>query len=96
MSTIETPVQLSARDADAELLRVFDALDFGSVTRLSDTELLDSIRVKTRILARAQAFLNVELAKAEGRGTTQACAGVGTATWFAGVTNAVDGRRAGS
>jgi hypothetical protein len=95
MTTIEAPVQLSVLDANAELMRVFDALDHGSVTRLTDAELLDSIRVKSGILARAQAFLNVELAEAEARGTTQIRDGVGTATWFAATTHAVDGRRAG-
>ena len=95
MSTIAAPVQLSAKDADAELQRVFDTLDHASIVALSDGELLDSIKVKTKILARAQAFLNAEVAEAESRGTTQARDGVGTAAWFAATTNAVDSRRAG-
>ena len=81
--------------ADTELARVLDNLDHTSIQALSDAELLDSIKAKTGLLARVQAFLNTELAEAETRGVTQAQFGVTTGSWVAATTNALDSRQTG-
>ena len=71
MSVIDSPPRVSAIVADVELTRVLDDLDHTSIIALSEAELLDSIKAKTGLLARVQAFLNAELAEAETRGITQ-------------------------
>ena len=95
MSVIDSPPRVSALVADAELARVLDDLDHTSVQALSDAERLDSIKAKTGLLARVQAFLNTELAEAESRGVTQTQFGVTTGSWVAAATNALDSRQAG-
>ena len=95
MSVIDSPPRVSALVADTELARVLDDLDHTSVHALSHAELLGSIKAKTAILARAQAFLNTELAEAETRGVTQTQFGVTTGSWVAATTNALDSRQAG-
>jgi hypothetical protein len=80
---------------DVELAQVLDDLDHTSIIALSDADLLRSIKTKIGLLTQVQAFLDAELAEAETRGVTQVQFGVSTATWLAGTTNAVDGRKAG-